>query len=719
MDVSHILNELNKPQRDAVSAPPHSLLVLAGAGSGKTRVLVHRIAWLIQIEKISPFSILSVTFTNKAANEMRGRIESLLDSPVAGMWVGTFHSLAHRLLRRHYEKAKLPQGFQILDSDDQLSIIRRIQNELELDTKQWPPRKSQWFINHQKEQGIRSQNMDDKGDYATRTLIGVYRAYEELCERSGVVDFAELLLRALELIRDNLDIMEHYQQRFRHILVDEFQDTNELQYAWLRLLAGDKNAVFAVGDDDQSIYGWRGAKIENIQNFTNDFKQVKTIKLEQNYRSSGNILKAANALIAHNQGRLGKKLWTDDLDGDPIKLYAAYNESDEASHVASEVHQWVAQGGLRTEVAILYRSNAQSRVFETIFNEQGIPYRIYGGQRFFERAEVKSALAYLRLTTNRDDDPSFERAVNFPPRGIGNKTVSMIRDYGKLNNLSLWQACKIMLDNSSFTARAGNALQGFIQLINETAHDLQNMPLPEQVDLVVNRTALVEYYLKKEGDDKGKNREENLKELVNAANGFEYKADDEHANMDFLSAFLSHATLEAGAGQEDADADCVQVMTMHSSKGLEFPVVFICGMEDGLFPHQNSLHEEGKLEEERRLCYVAITRARARLTLCYAEQRRMYGNTLYGIPSQFIHEIPEELIEPVRATVTSYKSNITQSTASGGTGYHIGQRVNHSKFGSGIILDNEGDGGAARVQVNFETHGSKWLVLAYANLQAI
>jgi DNA helicase-2/ATP-dependent DNA helicase PcrA len=722
MDVSHILDNLNKPQRDAVSSAPQSLLVLAGAGSGKTRVLVHRIAWLLEVEKASPFSILSVTFTNKAAKEMRCRIEQLLTTPSTGMWVGTFHGLAHRLLRRHYEEAKLPQGFQILDSDDQLSMVRRIQKELSLDTKQWPPRQSQWFINKQKDQGIRSHSMEHKGDYTTRTLIAIYTAYEALCERSGVVDFAELLLRSLELIRDNAHIMQHYQQRFQHILVDEFQDTNELQYAWLQLLAGRKNLVFAVGDDDQSIYGWRGAKIENIQNFAQDFNEVKTVKLEQNYRSTSNILQAANALIAHNKHRLGKNLWTEDKIGEPIKLYAAYNENEEATHVATEIQQWLTKGRQRDEIAILYRSNAQSRVFESIFIEKGIPYRVYGGLRFFERAEVKSALAYLRLTTNRDDDASFERSVNFPPRGIGDKTVSMIRDYGKQNNLSLWQASKIMLQANILKARAGNSLQNFLTFINNTATEIQHMLLSQQVDFVIQQTKLIEYYNKKEGDEKGKNREENLEELVSAANSFEYKPDDEHANMSFLAAFLAHATLEAGEGGNQNDEDCVQMMTMHSSKGLEFPRVFICGMEDGLFPHQNALNEAEKLEEERRLCYVAITRAREQLTLCYAEQRRMHGNTLYGIPSQFIDEIPDELIKSIRTINKIKKSPVLptpKKRPANETGYAIGQKVSHSKFGSGTILDNEGAGAAARVQVNFETAGSKWLVLTYANLQKL
>ena len=502
MDVSHILDNLNKAQREAVSAPPVSILVLAGAGSGKTRVLVHRIAWLIEVEQVSPFSILAVTFTNKAAAEMRGRIEALRENPVGGMWVGTFHSLAHRLLRRHWEEAKLPQNFQILDSDDQLRLIKRVLRSLDLDDKKWPPRQSQWFINDRKDEGVRPQHMEDMGDPATAQLIRIYTAYEELCRRSGVVDFAELLLRSLELIRDNEALAKHYRQRFRHILVDEFQDTNNLQYGWLRLLAGDTSPIFAVGDDDQSIYGWRGARIENIQNFSRDFKDSQTIKLEQNYRSTSTILNAANALIAHNEGRIGKNLWTDGEEGEPILVYAAYNELDEARYIASRISAWSEQGYSREDIAILYRSNAQSRVFESTLNEQGIPYKVYGGQRFFERAEIKDALSYLRLTSNRDDDPSFERVINQPTRGIGDRTVDRIREQAQITQQSLWQAAKTLLENRDFTARAGNAVQSFITLIDNMAKGIDSLPLYEQVDHVIALSKLKEHYLKKEGKEK-------------------------------------------------------------------------------------------------------------------------------------------------------------------------------------------------------------------------
>jgi DNA helicase-2/ATP-dependent DNA helicase PcrA len=729
MDVSHILDELNKPQREAVSAGTNPLLILAGAGSGKTRVLVHRIAWLIQVEQISPFAILAVTFTNKAAAEMRGRIEGLLGSPIGGMWVGTFHGLSHRLLRRHWQEAKLQQNFQILDSDDQLRLVKRVSRGLQLDEKLWPAKQSQWYINKRKDEGVRPQHIEDKGDPTTRQLIEVYTQYEEACQRAGVIDFAELLLRSLELLRDNAEILIHYRTRFQHILVDEFQDTNTLQYAWIRLLAGDAIPPFVVGDDDQSIYGWRGAKIEHIRDFSKHFAQTQTIKLEQNYRSTGNILNAANAVIDNNQGRLGKNLWTNDGDGEPIHLYAAYNELDEANYVASRIQQWVSHGNSHKEIAILYRSNAQSRVFESILNENSIAYRVYGGQRFFERAEIKDALAYLRLCANRHDDPSFERVVNQPTRGIGDKTISIIREQARNISSSMWQAATALLENSIFTARAGEALNGFIRLINQMADDIDGLPLDEQVEHVIDASKLKDHYLKKEKGDAGQARIENLNELISAAQGFTYKPDDEHADMDFLTAFLAHASLEAGEGQGQAGDDCVQLMTLHSAKGLEFPLVFLVGLEEGLFPHQMSIEEEGRLEEERRLCYVGITRAETQLVMCYAEQRRLYGNTLYGIPSRFLKEIPDTLIEEIRPKVNTY-SNSWQSdyerevkprvsVRTNETGMSVGQRVAHVKFGEGIITDVEGAGSHARVQVNFDNEGSKWLVLSYANLSVL
>ena len=726
MDVSHILDQLNKPQREAVSAQAQPILVLAGAGSGKTRVLVHRIAWLIQVENISPFAILAVTFTNKAASEMRGRIEQLLGSPIGGMWVGTFHGLAHRLLRRHWQEANLIQSFQILDSDDQLRMVKRVTQTLQLNEKEWPSKTSRWFINSNKDEGIRPHSIEDMGDKTTQQLRAIYIAYEAACQRAGVIDFAEMLLRSLELLRDNANLLQHYQQRFRHILVDEFQDTNALQYAWIQLLCGDQSPPFAVGDDDQSIYGWRGARIENIQNFAEHFPHTLTIKLEQNYRSTGNILKAANAVISHNQSRLGKNLWTDQGDGNPIHLYAAFNERDESRYTTSRIEQWYQEGKQYQDIAILYRSNAQSRVFETTLNACAIPYRVYGGLRFFERAEIKDALCYLRLTANRHDDPSFERVINQPTRGIGNKTVTIIRDYARNQVVSLWQAAKALAEANYFTPRAGNAVQGFIKLINHVADAMVDLSLEEQVERILVASKLKEHYLKKDKGELGQARIENLNELISAAQGFHYKPDDEHADMDFLTAFLSHAALEAGEGQAKAGDNCVQLMTLHAAKGLEFPLVFLTGMEEGLFPSQRAIDEIATLEEERRLCYVGITRAEQQLVISYAEQRRLYGNINYNHPSRFLDEIPAKVIHEIRPKTNAWQRNNHTSTVTpklvakiNQTGINIGQQVRHAKFGEGVVTDVEGAGEHARAKVNFANDGSKWLVLHYANLQIL
>lgn len=733
MDVSPILDSLNKPQREAVSAPPKSLLVLAGAGSGKTRVLVHRIAWLLEVEGISPLSILSVTFTNKAAAEMRGRIQDLLGTPVGGLWVGTFHGLAHRLLRMHWQDAKLPQAFQIMDSEDQLRMVKRLIKALDLDDARWPPRQVAGFINSRKDEGSRARHLDDRGDPIQRQMIRIYTLYEETCQRNGVVDFAELLLRSLELLRDNKELQAHYQNRFRHILVDEFQDTNALQYAWLRLIAGRHNPVFAVGDDDQSIYGWRGAKIENIQNFTRDFPDCETIRLEQNYRSSGNILQAANALIDHNVGRLGKKLWTDGSEGERIHLYAAFNELDEARYIAGRIKQWVDYGNMRTDIAILYRSNAQSRVFESTFNENGIPYRVYGGQRFFERAEIKDALAYLRLSVNPSDDASFERIVNHPPRGIGERTVEMLRQIARAEQRSLWEVAAEAVSSGEFTARAAGAIGRFIELVNQMNEESNNLPLSERVEVVISLSNLKDHFLAKEKGEQGQGRVDNLSELITAAHGYVHVQDDELPDMDELSSFLAHAALEAGEGQGDAGDDCVQMMTLHSAKGLEFPMVFLSGLEEGLFPHQMSVDEPGRLEEERRLCYVGITRAEQQLVISYAEQRQLHGQTRFNPPSRFLHELPEELIEEIRPKVQTYQTSYRSAKSyqakpqrpmqhKGTTtesGFQIGQLVSHAKFGEGVITSAEGSGTHARVEVNFQSVGSKWLVLAFANLEKV
>ncbi|MEJ1297886.1 MAG: DNA helicase II [Candidatus Sedimenticola sp. (ex Thyasira tokunagai)] len=726
MDVSHILDDLNDAQRDAVSAPPGGALVLAGAGSGKTRVLVHRIAWLIQVVGASPWNILAVTFTNKAAREMKGRIEELLGHPTGGMWVGTFHGLAHRLLRAHWQEAKLPQSFQILDSDDQFRMIKRLMKALDLDEARWPPRQVQWFINGQKDEGRRPQHLDDGGDPFQRQMIRLYREYQEGCDRTGAVDFAELLLRAHELLRDRPDILQHYQERFQHILVDEFQDTNAIQYAWLRLLAGPRNNLFAVGDDDQSIYGWRGARVENIRDFQKDYPTAPLVKLEQNYRSTGTILKASNAVIARNPSRLGKELWTDGSDGEPISLYAAFNEVDEARFVVDRLRSFINDGHVRSEVAILYRSNAQSRLFEEALIQAQIPYRVYGGQRFFERAEIKDALAYLRMVANPEDDPSFERSVNMPPRGIGARTMDAVRAHARDFGCSLWRAARELVAGGGMTKRASTALSGFLDLIDEQRVDTEGLTLHEMADQVISVAGL-EAHFKKSRDGKGLDRIENLEELVEAARQFSQEAlaigeESDAPEMDDLTAFLAHAALEAGEAQGDAYEECVQLMTLHSAKGLEFPLVFISGLEEKLFPHSMSSEDPERLEEERRLCYVGMTRAMEQLYLTYAESRRLHGSESYPSPSRFLREIPPELIQEVRArpqvSRPLYTSSPTAFVANEGA-FQLGQRVNHAKFGEGVVLNAEGSGGGARVQVNFADVGAKWLVVAYANLQPL
>ncbi|VAW68981.1 ATP-dependent DNA helicase UvrD/PcrA [hydrothermal vent metagenome] len=731
MDVSHILDDLNEAQREAVTAPPGPMLILAGAGSGKTRVLVHRMTWLIQVEGVSPYGIMAVTFTNKASKEMRSRVEELQGISPEGMWVGTFHGIAHRLLRAHWKEARLPQHFQILDSDDQYRMIRRVLKALELDEARWVPRQMQGYINSNKDEGLRPQHIDSGSDPVIRQKVSIYSAYEAACERAGVIDFAELLLRCLELIRDNDDLRSHYMKRFQHILVDEFQDTNAIQYAWIRLLStrgmDPKKApgaqIFVVGDDDQAIYGWRGAKVENILTFKHDFPDTQTVRLEQNYRSTANILNAANGLITHNSGRMGKNLWTDGEDGAPVQLYAAFNEQDEARYVIDRIVEHVSSGKARADVAILYRSNAQSRVFEEQLFIQGIPYRVYGGLRFFERAEVKDALCYLRLLNNRNDDPSFERVVNQPARGIGNKTLDIVRQAARNANISMWRACLQLTRNNTLTARAEKALLAFMQLVDQLNTDTAKIELHEQVEHIIHASGLIEHYGKEKGE-KAEARIENLEELVSAAKGFHFeKAEDE--SLDHLTAFLTHAALEAGEGQADAWEDCIQLMTLHSSKGLEFPLVFICGMEEGLFPHQRSSEDEDRLQEERRLCYVGITRAREQLVLCYAEQRRLYGKETYPMPSSFIRDIPSQYIEEIRPStrISTYPShsdyNFQYQNQESNNELSIGQRVLHQKFGEGFILNYEGQGNSARVEVNFDYEGSKWLVLSFANLQSI
>ncbi|MEO8062497.1 MAG: DNA helicase II [Pseudomonadota bacterium] len=718
MELSPILASLNDAQRAAVSAPVGPVLVLAGAGSGKTRVLIHRIAWVIQNEGASPHSILAVTFTNKAALEMRQRIEKLLGIPGNSMWVGTFHGIAHRLLRLHWRDAGLPQSFQILDGEDQLRLIKKIVRAMELDEARWVPREIQWFINHNKDEGIRPQVMKDAGDPTRKQLIKIYAEYEAQCQRTGVVDFAELLLRAYELWLKNPGILKHYQHRFRHVLIDEFQDTNAIQYAWALLIAGQDGAPFVVGDDDQSIYRWRGARVENLTRFSKDYPAAKLFRLEQNYRSSGNILKAANQLISNNTGRLGKNLWTEGTDGERIKLYAAFNERDEAEFVMNRIREWVNQGGLRRDVAILYRSNAQSRVFEEVFMNARMPYKVYGGLRFFERAEIKDALAYLRVITNHADDASFERVVNLPTRGIGARSLDIVREQAKVGPTSLWDAAATCIANGALGPKAEAAVNGFLQLVEQLGRDIAGLELHEQVDHVINNSGLVEHHKKEKASDRGEARIENLNELVSAARGFEPDgANSDEEKLPPLEAFLSHAVLESGEGQAEAWEDCIQMMTLHTAKGLEFPIVFLSGLEDGLFPHQRSLNDPEGLEEERRLCYVGATRAMKQLFLTYAEQRRLHGMDNFGTPSRFIAEIPDDLVEEIRPRI-----QISRPVAAGrfkapveelAPGVRLGARVRHKKFGEGVILKVEGHGPQANIQVNFTSLGVKIMMLEY------
>lgn len=713
-----ILDSLNDAQRDVVTAPLCHQLVLAGAGSGKTRVLTSRIAWLVEKEGLSPLNILSVTFTNKAANEMRSRVEQLLGPAARSMWVGTFHGLAHRLLRMHWQDANLPEGFQILDSDDQARMVRRVIQSLNLDEDRWPAKQAQWFINGKKDEGLEPHHLPDYGDATTRTLIKIYRGYEEACLRSGLIDFADLLLKVHKLWLNRPDILAHYQQRFRYILVDEFQDTNAIQYAWIRLLAGKDNHVMIVGDDDQSIYGWRGAKVENIFRFSKDYPSAITTRLEQNYRSSGTILNAANALIANNAGRMGKNLWTASGDGKPIIVYAGFNDLDEARFLVNQIRDWSREGNPLRDVGILYRSNAQSRVIEEALMQFNIPYRVYGGLRFYERAEIKDALGYLRLVNNRDDDAAFERVVNTPTRGIGDRTVITLRETAIEKNISLWSAALQLLEQNFFTARAANALQHFIQLIDTLTTDTQDLSLHEQVEHVIQNSGLIEHFRKEKGE-KGLARIENLEELVSATRQFD--VNETQLELPPLAAFLANSALESGEGQAEKFEDCVQLMTLHSAKGLEFPIVFLCGCEEGLFPHYMTMEDPKGLEEERRLCYVGMTRAMQQLFITYAESRRLHGKEVYHRPSRFLKEIPSEFLEEIRlrAKVSQPVSHHAayRSPSVKEEGYlQIGQQVTHKQFGTGVVLQCEGRGEHARVQIRFETMGTKWLIASFVTV---
>jgi DNA helicase-2/ATP-dependent DNA helicase PcrA len=729
MDVSELLDALNDKQRDVVAAPLQNMLVLAGAGSGKTRVLVQRIAWLMKVEHVSPHSILAVTFTNKAAAEMRARVEQTVGGNIHGMWIGTFHGLAHRLLRMHFQEAKLPQSFQVLDSDDQLRLVKRIIRAMNLDEKRWPPKQMQWYINGKKDEGLRPKHIETHYDPTEETFVKVYQGYQEACDRAGLVDFAELLLRAHELWLNNPALLQHYQQRFSHVLVDEFQDTNAIQYAWLNMLGREQSKVMIVGDDDQSIYGWRGAKIENIQRFLKEFENAQTIRLEQNYRSTANILTAANQLIANNNGRLGKDLWTKDDAGEKISVYTAFNEIDEARFISGRITEWLKRDLSSSEdslddVAILYRSNAQSRLLEEALLQAKLPYRIYGGLRFFERQEIRDALAYLRLINNRKDDAAFERIINTPTRGIGNTTVALVRDAARSLEVTLWEACQTMLQNQELKGRSAKVIQNFVDLIDQLEDDSGNLDLDQQANFVIQHSGLKAMYQAEKGE-RAEARIENLNELVTACQTFEMdpELEDEQSQ---LTGFLTHAALESGESQADDYEPAVQLMTMHSAKGLEFKLVFIAGLEEGMFPSQQSVEEIGRLEEERRLCYVGMTRAMEKLYLCHAESRRLYGQEKYHKASRFLRELPSECVDEIRlqsqvsrpASTGRFANTITLESFDN-SGFKLGQSVVHQKFGEGVVLNYEGNGAQSRIQVNFANVGSKWLVVAYANLQAI
>ena len=725
--MSDLLANLNPEQLAAVTLPPQHALILAGAGSGKTRVLTTRIAWLISTGQVGQHGVLAVTFTNKAAKEMLARLSAMLPINTRGLWIGTFHGLCNRLLRAHYREAGLPSLFQILDSSDQLSAIKRLLKNLNVDDEKFPPREIANFINAHKEQGIRAAQAEAYDDY-TRRRVDIYAEYDARCQREGVVDFAELLLRSYELLKRNEPLRRHYQERFRHILVDEFQDTNRLQYAWLKLLAGrdgntatpDGACLFAVGDDDQSIYAFRGAEVGNMRDLEREFAVENVIRLEQNYRSHGNILDAANALIKNNRGRLGKNLWTDAGAGEAIRVFEAFSDIDEAHFVVDEVRELVRDGFVRTQIALLYRSNAQSRVLEHQLFTAGVPYRVYGGLRFFDRQEIKHALAYLRLIGNPDDDTAFTRVVNFPTRGIGSRSLEALQEAAHRANSSLYNAA------ASLSGKAGTSVGTFIRLIETMRADTENLPLPEVIDHLIEKSGLRQFYL---GEKEGRERLENLDELINAATNFLQEETDTMANpaeANPLASFLAHASLEAGEHQAGEGQEAVQLMTVHAAKGLEFDVVFITGLEQGLFPHENSTQERDGLEEERRLMYVAVTRARKRLYLSSAQTRMLHGQTRFCLPSLFLEELPEELLRKINRApayethaltrATSSPNSTPVSTQTSANGLRIGQNVEHTKFGLGVIVSAEGRGSDARVQVNFGAHGMKWLALEYAKL---
>ena len=724
MDVSHILDKLNEDQRNAVTSDKQHLLVLAGAGSGKTRVLVHKIAWQVEAIGINSSAIMAVTFTNKAANEMRSRIESLLKAPMLDSWVGTFHGLSHKLLKRFHKEAGLSSGFTIIDSDDQLRIIKRISKEIGLDEATWPARQSQWQINNWKDDGLRSNDIKVNGDFYTETVNKIYKEYEDISQRDHLVDFGELLLKSYETLVNSKAVKTFFQTRFKSVLIDEFQDTNTIQYKWLQEIASKKTNITAVGDDDQSIYGWRGAKVEHVNSFTEDFKDTEVIRLEQNYRSTNVILNAANALIGNNKERLGKNLWTEKVDGEQIILYQAYNEQDEARFIADILKDWMNKGGAYSETAILYRSNAQSRAIEEALLRVSIPYRIYGGLRFYERLEIKNAIAYLKIIFNNNDNPSFERSISNPTRGVGEKTLAKIRNTAKQYNISYIKASAKLVDEGSISGRGGAGLKDYLEFVAGCDLFIQENLLSELMELIIKETGLYAYHAKEPGE-KGKTRTENLEELITATKNFEQSVTEKKSNKEIAESYLDIISLDSGDRQASEHDDAAQLMTMHSAKGLEFKLVLLTGLEESLFPHGRSMESASQLEEERRLCYVAITRAMEKLYITHAESRRLHGTDTFNPPSRFLREIPKDLIDEIRPRA---QTNIpynrkdfeeTKNEFEEEIGISLGQKVQHNKFGEGIVLNYEGSGDSARVQVNFDNSGTKWLVMAYANLKKL
>jgi len=710
------LNDLNEKQLEAVKLQNESALILAGAGSGKTKVLTSRISWLIHNQIISPNGLIAVTFTNKAANEMLSRISTQLGMNPRGMWVGTFHGLCNRFLRIHFKDADLPQTFQILDSSDQLSAIKRLCKLLQIDTDKFSPKEIQYHINGSKENGMRAKDVKTY-DPHTQRINEIYLEYEKQCQREGVVDFGELLLKSYELLFNNEVLRAHYQNRFHHVLVDEFQDTSELQYRWLKLLTGNNNIIFAVGDDDQSIYAFRGANVGNMKSLQRDFHIKNIIKLEQNYRSKNNILNAANSIIKNNENRLGKNLWTASGDGDPIRIFRALSDADEAQYILDEIKMWHRKGILYKQIAILYRSNAQSRILEHHMVSNNIPYRVYGGLRFFERAEVKNALAYLRLISNKQDDNAFLRIVNFPTRGIGNKTLEQLQDSAKITNTSLWESAV----SGYKVPAAEKGISFFVDLIKRIEDEIQGVNLAEAIDVVINFSGLKNHYL---ADKDGQDRVSNLEELVSAAITFSENFDEVDKNLELIE-FLNYTSLESGELQAKANQDALQLMTIHSAKGLEFEIVFITGLEEGLCPHEQSLIEADGLEEERRLMYVAVTRARENLYLTYAQSRLMYGQTHYNLSSRFLDEIPENLIKKINIAIESKPQlrqqsiGFTKNEPNSNFPFTIGSQVVHKKFGQGTVISYEGSINDLRIQIQFEIAGTKWLALEFAKLDKL